>query len=377
MKNYRIQFGSMKIDNRSKKHIDDVIESNWVSGGKKCTELEEKWGKLFNYKHNVTMSNGTDADIAACLVLYDKGAKRGDEIIAPALGFVAVGNSIMAAGFKPVFVDVDRETMNLNPNKIEEKITNKTKGIMAVHTMGKPCDLDAIMNISKSKNLYVIEDSCEAHGAKYNGKFIGSFGDVATFSYFVAHLISAGDGGMASTNNPEIYDILRSVKNHGRKPDEIFFDHVRHGSNFRLNEFTAALALPQIDDFWNVFQQRKDNLNYLLNKTKDLEEYAIFNKEEVHEVTCPHAFSLTLRHPKFNYGALYNFLEDSGIMCKRNFGSMPTQHKAFKFLGHELGEFPEAEYVGDNGLHFGIHNQLSKDDLNYASDKLHEYFKKF
>ena len=116
---------------------------------------------------------------------------------------------------------------------------------------------------------------------------------------------------------------------------------------------------------------------YLTDKTKDLEEFAYFVKEEPNEIVSPHAFSLTLKNPRFNYQKLYSFLESKGVQCKRNFGSMPTQHKAFKFLGYKLGEFPEAEYVGDNGLHFGIHQYLSKENLDYASDVLHEYFKKF
>ena len=129
--------------------------------------------------------------------------------------------------------------------------------------------------------------------------------------------------------------------------------------------------------FWEIFNKRKDNLYYLLEKTRDLQKYAWFNSEEEHEVVSPHAFSVTLKNPKYNMKELYKFLEDNSVKCKRNFGSMPTQHKAFEFLGHRFGEFPEAEYVGDNGLHFGIHQYLSKDDLDYVSGLLHEYFTRF
>ena len=322
------------------------------------------------------MSSGTSADIAACMTLYDFGAKRGDKIIVPALAFAAAGNSVLAAGFKPVFVDIERETLNINPSLIEEKINSRTKAIMVVHTMGKPCNMKSISDISKKYNLRVIEDCCEAYGAEYNGKFVGNFGDVATFSYYVAHLISCGDGGMASTNNVEIFDILRSVKSHGRHPDCIYFDHPRFGLNFRMNALVASVGLPQIDDFWEIFKKRKNNLYYLLDKTKDLEEFAFFNSEEKYEIISPHAFSITLKDPKYNAKKFYKFLEDNSVSCKRNFGSMPTQHKAFEFLGHKLGEFPEAEYVGENGLHFGVHQYLSKDDLDYVLELLHNYFKK-
>ncbi len=373
----RIKFGELKVSKEAKKNLKEVVDSNFISGGPKVRELEEAWGSLFDYDYNVAMSSGTSANMAACMTLYDFGAKRGDEIIAPALAFAAVGNSIMSAGFKPAFVDIERETMNINPNKIEEKINSKTKAIMAVHTMGKPCEMDKIMDIAKNYKLKVIEDSCEAHGGRYKDNFIGNWGDMATFSYYVAHIISCGDGGMISTNDFEVRDILDSIKNHGRKPGSLYFDHIRHGLNFRMNDLTASIGLPEIKNFWNIFNKRKENFYELTKKTKDLEEFSYFVEEGLNETISPHAFSIILKDDKkFNYSNFYNFLESNGIQCKRNFGSMPTQHKAFEFLGHKLGEFPEAEYVGNKGLHFGIHQYLSEDDLGYVSEKLHEFLKR-
>ena len=276
----------------------------------------------------------------------------------------------------PAFVDV-RKDMNINPEKIEEKINSKTRAIMPVHTMGKPCEMDKIGELAKEYDLKVIEDCCEAHGGKYNNRFVGTFGDTASFSFYVAHIISCGDGGMVSTNNKEIRDIIDSVKHHGRKPKSLYFDHIRFGLNFRMNDLTASVGIPGVEDFWNIFNARKKNLCNLTEMTEDLRDFAYFVEEKSNEIVSPHAFSLILKDPQFDYKNLYNFLESKGIQCKRNFGSMPTQHKAFRYLGHKLGEFPEAEYIGDNGLHFGIHQYLSEDHLNYASDVLHKYFKKF
>ncbi len=136
-------------------------------------------------------------------------------------------------------------------------------------------------------------------------------------------------------------------------------------------------GLGAIKKFQWTFDTRKKNLIYLFHKLRDLEKYAYFNLEGPNDSVCAHAFTVTLKDPKYNYSELYKFLEDNSIKCKRNFGSMPTQHKAFAFLGYKFGEFPESEYVGDNGLHFGVHQYLSLDDLDYISEKLHEYFKKF
>lgn len=374
MQKRKIKFGDLLISNKSKELIKRALDENWVSGGHVVEQLEKEWGKIFAYRYNVAMSNGADADTAACLALYDFGAKRGGEIIVPALAFASVGSSVLAAGFTPVFVDIERETLNIDPAKIKEKISAKTVAIMVVHTMGKPCDMDAIQSIAKKHDLKILEDCCEAHGAQYKKKFVGQFGEAAAFSFYVAHVLAGGDGGMCSTNSKKMDEILRSLKDHGRKPGSLYFDHVRNGSNFRMNILPAAVMLGEIKNFWKVFRKRKENLNYLLGKTEDLKDIAFFNREESYEVTSPHAFSITLRDPKYNYKKLYHYLQENGVEAKRNFGSMPTQHKAFAFLGHKIGEFPEAEYVGSNGLHIGVHQHLSREDLDYISDLLHTYF---
>jgi dTDP-4-amino-4,6-dideoxygalactose transaminase len=144
-----------------------------------------------------------------------------------------------------------------------------------------------------------------------------------------------------------------------------------------MTDLEASLGLEGIENFWWTFDTRKKNLNRLLDLTKDLQDYAWFNLEEPGEVTCPHAFSITVKDPKYDAKALSEFLEDKGIKCKRNFGCIPTQHAAFAWMGHKEGDFPASEYVGSNGLHFGCHQYLTDDDLVFASDCLHEYFGKF
>ena len=373
----RIEFGELKIGPIAKKNLKDVIRTNWATAGPKVQQFEKEWGELFGYKYNVSTASGTDACIDACATLYDFGAKRGDEIIVPACSFIATSNAVLAAGFTPVFVDVDRYTMNIEPDKIEEKITSKTKAIMVVHTMGKPSEMDKIVDLAKKHNLLVIEDSCEAHGAKYKDKLIGQWGDMACFSFYAAHLICTGEGGMVSTNSERLAEVLQSVRTHGRKPNSLYFDHIRFGLNLRMNDMEASIGLDGVKNFWKTFNKRKKNMYHLLKKVKNLNEFAIFNLEGKDEVVAPHAFSLILKDPKYNYKKLYDYLETNSVKCKRNFGSIPTQHKAFEFMGYKLGDFPEAEYVGNNGLHFGIHQYLTKEDLDYVSDLLHNYFEKF
>ncbi len=373
----RIEFGDLRLGEKAKQHLMDCLARNWISGGPKVAQFEKEWENLFGYKYNIAMSSGTDADINACAALYDFGAKQGDEIIMPALAFIAPANAIRIAGFTPVFVDIERQTLNINPQKIEEKITPKTRAILVVHTMGKPCAMDIIMDIARRHNLYVLEDACEAHGAQYKGKFVGHWGHAAAFSYYAAHLICCGEGGMVSTNHEAFANVLRSTQSHGRRDAALYFDHVRLGFNSKMNDMEASVGLDQVDSFWQIFNTRKKNLYYLLDKLKDLESFAYFNLEEPSDVVCPHAFSVTLKDPRYNCKKLSAYLEQHSVKCKRNFGSIPTQHDTFAYLNHSLGEFPEAEYVGVNGIHFGIHQCLTREDLDYVSDLLHAYFKNF
>jgi dTDP-4-amino-4,6-dideoxygalactose transaminase len=371
----RIMFGELKIGDTAKKHVQMALDKNWVSEGDNVKEFEQKFADKFGYKHAIATSSGTDADLVSCASLYDFSAKRGDEIIVPALCFVACANSILAAGFIPKFVDVEVETLNIDPSKIEEAITDKTRGIMAVHTMGKPCEMDTILGIAKAHNLKIIEDSCEAHGASYKGRFIGSIGDMGTFSFYAAHVIVAGEGGMIVTNDDEIANVVQSVKSHGRPFESIYFDFQRTGFNSRMNELTAAIGVEGIEHFDETFSKRKDNLYKLLELIQGLSDHFYFIKEESFEKVSPHAFPLVLKDKKYDCAKLYKYLEAKDIQCKTLFGSLPTQHRAFKFLDYKYGQFPVSEYLGENGLHFGIHQYLNDDDLVYISDTLKAYFK--
>ncbi len=371
----RIMFGDLRIGDVARKYVQAALDRNWVSEGENVKEFEQKFAEKFGYKHAIATSSGTDADICCCASLYEFGAKRGDEIIVPALSFVATANSILAAGFIPKFADIEVESLNIDPKKIEEAITDRTRAIMVVHTMGKPCEMDSILKITQAHNLKIIEDACEAHGATYKGRVVGSIGDTGTFSFYAAHVVVAGEGGMIVTNNDEIANVIRSVKSHGRPFGSIYFDFQRVGFNSRMNELTAAVGLEGLEHFDETFDKRKSNLYKLLELTKELSEYCYFLNEEEYEKVSPHAFPLVLKDKRYDRDKLYNYLESKGIQGKTLFGSLPTQHQAFKFLNYEYGQFPASEYVGENGLHFGIHQYLSDDDLFYIRDTLRAYFK--
>lgn len=366
----KIEFGSFKIGPIARKHMQEVLDSNWASAGPKVKLFEEKWSQLFDYGYSAAVSSGTDACINALLYLYkNKNVQRGDEVIVPALSFIATSNAVVAAGLTPRFVDVKVDTLNIDPAKIKAAITPKTRAIFVVHTMGKPCSMDEICAIAKEHNLTIIEDCCEAHGARYKGQFIGTFGDAAAFSFYAAHLICCGEGGMVSSRYQDVYDNVRSTRSHGRLPDDLYFDHLRFGLNSKMNDMEASLGLEGIENFWNIYKTRKYNWYYLYGKLRKLEEFYHFNHETEHENMAPHAFSMTLKQndPEI-FKKISDYLTRCEIKVKRNFGSIPTQHKAFAYMGYKLGDFPIAEHIGNNGLHFGVHQDLSHKDLEYIVD---------
>lgn len=378
----KIEFGQLKLGNKSKNNLIHCVDTNWASAGPKVKEFEQKWTDLFKYDASAAVSSGTDAVLNAVAGMYTMvDAKRGDEVIVPALSFIATSNAVLMAGFTPKFVDINRETLNIDPSKIEEAITDKTVGIVAVHTMGKPCEMDKIMDIAFKHDLYVIEDCAEAHGASYKNKYIGQWGDAGTFSFYVAHLICCGEGGMVSSKSVrwdarDIISCVRSTRSHGREDGSLYFDHVRFGFNSKMNDLEASLGLEGIDSFWETFNTRHNSLMYLMDSFNDLglDKYIWYNTQDEEETVCPHGFSMTLKDPKYDITRFSSYLENASIHVKRNFGCIPTQHRSFEWMGIKPGIFKEAEYVGTHGIHIGCHQYLTRDNLNYIIDKVNRYF---
>lgn len=395
----KVPFGTITITEESKELIKNILDSERVSQGKYVREFEERFAQLVGTKEAVAVSTGTDADVLALAVLYDFGAQRGDEVLIPAISFNATGNAVIHAGFKPVFVDVEISTLNIDYTKIEEKITEKTKAIMPVHLMGKPANMDAVNNIAKKRNLFVVGDAAEAHGAELGGKNVGVLADMSAYSLYLAHIISTIEGGIITTDNEDYARILRSLRCHGRACDckicvlntasaycpkrfqdgrDIRFIFDRVGFSSKMNEVEAAVGLGNLKIYSEILEKRRNNFLTLINSFSKFNKYLTTIKEEENEKIGPHAFPMLLReNVPFSRDDLSNYLEKNGIETRHLFYSMPTQCKGFAFLGHKLGEFPNAEYIGDNGLHIGIHQDLEKEHLDYFIDTLEKFLSNY
>lgn len=396
----KIPFGTLKVAQKSKDLIEKILNSNRLSSGNYVRLFEKKFAELIGVREAVALSSGTDADALALAVLYDFNAQRGDEVIVPSLSFVATGNAVLQAGFIPVFVDIDRKTLNIDPSKIERAITKKTKAIMPVHLVGKPAEMDAINKIAKKYGLFVIEDAAEAYGAVYKGKNIGTLGDMAAFSLYVAHIVSTIEGGIVVTNKKKFAEILRSLRAHGRackckkcilnissgyckkrfqygEKNDIRFIFERIGFSSKMNELEAAIGLGQLDVYQEILRKRRQNLNFLISKFKKFSPYLVTIEENDDEKIGPHAFPVIIQEAaRFTREKLVDYLERNGIETRTLFSSMPTQCPGFKFLGYKLGDFPNAEYIGNNGFHIGIHQDVEKEHLDYFLSTLETFLTK-
>jgi perosamine synthetase len=237
------------------KYVTDCVQSSWISSvGTYVQRFEEAFAEFCGTEYAVTSSNGTTALHLALLAL---GVKPGDEVIVPTLTYVATANAVAYCAAKPVLVDAEPETWNMDPAQIEALITPRTKGIIVVHLFGHPMDMDPIMDISRRHGLFVLEDAAEAHGAEYKGRRVGSIGDAATFSFFGNKIITTGEGGMVTTNDRALAGEVRRLKNHGMDPHrKYWFPTI--GYNYRLTNVASAIGLAQLEQIdWHLEQRHQ------------------------------------------------------------------------------------------------------------------------
>jgi dTDP-4-amino-4,6-dideoxygalactose transaminase len=396
----RIPFGTIAVTEKSKKLIAEILEANRLSSGKYVREFEKKFAKLVATKEAVAVSTGTDADALALAVLYDFGAHRGDEIILPALSFVSTGNAVLQAGFTPVFVDINRRTLNIDPHQIEEEITDRTRAIMPVHLMGKPAEMDSINDIAKHYGLFVVEDAAEAHGATYKGNNVGSLADMGAFSLYIAHIVTTVEGGIVTTDRSDFAEILRSLRSHGRAckcescvlnrsssycakrfsygdSTDIRFIFERIGFSAKMNELEAAIGIGNLDIYQKILNKRRTNLYYLIDQFRPFNPYLVTIEKEPHEEIGPHALPIVIQEEAgFTRRQLVRNLEKKGIDTRSLFSSMPTQCAGFKYLDHSLGDFPHAEYIGDQGIHIGVHQDIGRRECDYILNVISDFIAK-
>jgi len=357
-----IKIASPSIGRDELKAVIEVLKSGMLAQGQKVKEFEEKVAEYVGVKYAIATSSGTTALHTALLAA---GIKPGDEVITTPFTFIATANSILYCGAKPVFVDVNEKTFNIDPEKIEEKITEKTKAILPVHLYGQPADMEKILKICESHNLLLIEDAAQALGAEFKGKKVGSFGDCAIFSFYPTKNITTGEGGMVVTNNENIAEKCRKIRNHGEY-QRYFVDLV--GYNYRMTEVAAAIGLAQFKKLEKFNNKRIRNAEFLTRHLKDIDEIEVpFVDKRVKHVFHQYTIKTSRRDE------LREFLEKKGIQSVVYYPLPIHKQKIYQDLGYK-DSLPVAEELSKKVLSLPVHPNLKKEDLKLIVESIREFF---
>jgi perosamine synthetase len=354
------------------KNVIDCVKSGWISSaGSYISEFEKKFSAYCGVKHGIAVSNGTTALHAACAVL---GLEPGDEVIMPAFTIISCALGIIYAGGKPVLVDAEPETWNMDISKIEEKITPKTKAIMAVHIYGHPADMDPIRDLAKKYDLKIIEDAAEAHGAEYRGKKTGGLGDISCFSFYANKIITTGEGGMVLTDSDAYAEAVRSFRNLCFDKDRRFL-HEGLGHNFRLTNVQAAIGAAQMENAEKFVEMKRKNgalYNELLKGVPGLQLPA--EKEWAKNVYWMYGVVLDEGRgmDAWEFGKK---LAERGIGTRPFFAPMHWQ-PVFKKMGMFAGEnYPVAERIARYGLYLPSGLTLTEAQIRETAAAVKEILK--
>lgn len=371
------------FSDEDRKKVEEILLSGKVNywTGEEGRKFEKEFSSYVGVNHSVTVDNGTNALILAAHAL---GISHGDEVIMAPRTFVASAFSIMHMGAKPVFVDIDKDSQNIDPNLIEQAITSNTKAIMAIHLAGWPCEIDMIQRICREHNLFLIEDCSQAHGAKYKGKSIGSFGDVNAWSFCQDKIMStAGEGGMVTTNNKDYWSKVWSFKDHGKNYDTVYnkehppgfrWLHEDHGTNARMTEIQSAIGRLQLKklDLW--IEKRTNLSNIFNNEFKNVDGLRITLPPD-HIKHAYYKYYVFVEPEKLKSGKTRDFIMNSlnnlGIPCYSGSCSEIYKEKAFNKIFEENNKpsLINARELGETSLMFLVHPTLEENDIHTIAEQ--------
>ncbi|ABP67387.1 Glutamine--scyllo-inositol transaminase [Caldicellulosiruptor saccharolyticus DSM 8903] len=352
------------LSNEIREAITEVLQSGQYILGSKVAEFEKRCSEYLNVKHCIGVGNGTDALVIA---LESVGVGNGDEVITTPFTFFATAEAIVRVGAKPVFVDIDPLSYNINPEEIEKKVTPKTKAIIPVHIFGQVCDMDKILEIAKKYNLCVIEDACQAFGAEYNGKKAGTIGDVGCFSFFpTKNLGGFGDGGLIVTNDDEVAEKARMLRQHGSKKK--YYNELI-GFNSRLDEIQAAILLVKLKyiDDWN---KRRSEIAQRYNQGLKLD--GLITPAKTNNCERGHIYHLyVLQHERRD--ELIKYLSQKGIATGIYYPVPLHLTKALQFLGYKEGDFKVAEEVCRKSFAIPMFPELTEEEIEFIISSINEF----
>lgn len=372
--NIYIPYGRQWLDKEDIESVISVLKSDFITQGPKVKEFEDKVANYCGAKYAVAVSSGTAALHIACLAA---GIKNGDEVITTPISFAASANCVLYCGGRPIFADIEDDTVNINPAEIEKKITKRTVAIIPVDFAGHPCDLKEIQKIAKKHNLVIIEDACHALGAEYRGTKIGSceFSDITVFSFHPVKHITTGEGGMVLTNRKDLYKKLTVFRNHGivrnrkdllRKNEGSWYYEIQDlGFNYRITDFQCALGISQLKKLGKFIKRRRRIAN---NYRKELSKIDAITLpvEKDYAKSVWHIYVIRVNRERKK---IFNKLAKEGIGVNVHYRPIYL-HPFYKQLGYKEGLCPKAEKYYREALTIPLYPKMKNEDFSYIIAKL-------
>ena len=388
--------------------LNNMVEASldgWLTTGRFNAAFEKRFAEFVGVPYALTTNSGSSANLLACTALTShklgaRALKPGDEVITVAAGFPTTVNPIVQNGMVPVFVDVDIPTYNIAPTKIAAAISSKTKAIMVAHTLGNPFDLDAVMELARKHNLWVIEDCCDALGSRYNGRHVGTFGHIATCSFYPAHHITMGEGGMVFTKDRELRTIVESFRDWGRDcycapgcdntcgkrfnwqlgslPEgydhKYTYSHL--GYNLKITDMQAACALAQMDRLPDFIEARKRNFAFLTERLQSCKNFLILPEATASSEPSWFGFPITLRTTAGGQRVeLLKYLDQYKIGTRLLFAGNLTRQPYFAGRTYRIsGELANTDTVMNDTLWIGVYPGLSEEMLSFVVEKIETFF---
>lgn len=358
-----IYMAKPQMGEEEKQAVLEVLDSGIIAQGPRVKAFEDAFAQMCGVNHAIATTSGTTALHVALLA---NGIGKDDEVITPAFTFIASSNSILFVGARPVFVDIDPRTFNMDPSKIEAVITKKTKAILPVHLYGLSCDMEPIMEIARKHGLKVIEDACQSHGAEYKGRKVGSFG-TGTFSLYPTKNMTSAEGGMITTNDHVVDEKSRVLRQHGMRKR---YYHDELGYNFRMTDIHAAIGLAQLKKLGKFNAQRQANAKFLSENLKGV-VVPFVPKGQTHVF---HQY--TVRVPGGKRDALRTYLNDHGVGSEVYY-PVPIHKQSFyvRDLGYS-DHLPETDHATTEVLSLPVHPALSSSDLETIVSVVNEFMEK-
>ena len=387
------------------KMMTDAVLDGWLTSGRFNTEFEKKLGDYLGAKHVLTTNSGSSANLCAFSALTSPklGERRlmpGDEVITVAAGFPTTVNPIIQNNCIPVFVDVDIPTYNINVDLLEEAYSDKTKAVMIAHTLGNPYNLRAIKKFTEKYNLWLVEDTCDALGSEYDGKRVGTFGDIGTLSFYPAHHITMGEGGAVFTNNAQLKMCIESIRDWGRdcyclpgcdntcgkrfdwqlgdlpKGYDHKYTYSHLGYNLKITDMQAACGLAQLERLDGFVKARQDNFDYLTEKLQTLKEFLILPESTEHSSPSWFGFPITIKEDAgISRVMLLKHLDNYNIGTRLLFAGNLTRQPYFKEREYRVvGNLKNTDIIMNQTFWIGLYPGLSTDHLDFVVSKLEELF---